>query len=190
MPYGKKELQLPKKPLDKVTLYSFMEENHKVITVIGVFTALTVFTANLTLRPMALILSFLFMTLTIILWLELLGRFPSKGGGWRMYWFENILSFAAFSLLAYWLLAFRAIWKTMLVVLVFGLVLHSLSAAMKRFNVFNRIFHAMPGRKRSLRYVVWLVIMIVSGVVAFGIGALLTPWINRWLDVITKNVAV
>lgn len=190
MSSDQQELQLTEKPPHKTTLYSFIEKNHKFITVIGVFIALTVFAANLTMKPMALILSFLFMTLTIILWLELLERFPSKGGGWRMYWFENILSFAALSLLAYWLLEFRAIWKTMLIVLVFGLVLHGLSAVMKRYNVFNRIFHAMPGEKRSLRYIVWLVTMLVSIGVALGVASFLTSWISHWLNEITKSMAV
>jgi len=189
MSSDEKQPEVPKKPPDKPTLYSFIEENHNLITVLGVFTALAVFAANLTLKPVGLILSFLFMTLTVILWLELLGRFPSKGAGWRMDWFENILSFAVLAFLIYWLLDFRTIWKSVLIVLVFGLVLQGVSAAMKQLNVFNRIFHAKPGEKRTLRYAVWLVLVVASIALAFGVAALVTPWINHWLDAITKSVA-
>ena len=189
MSSDEKQPEVLKKLPDKPTLHSFIEENHKLITVLGVFTALTVFAANLTLKPMGLILSFLFMTLTIILWLELLGRFPSKGAGWRMDWFENILSFTVLALLVYWLLDFRSVWKSVLIVLVFGLVLQGVSAAMRRLNAFNRIFHAKPGEKRTLRYAVWLVLVVASVALAIGVAALVTPWINSWLDAITKSMA-
>jgi hypothetical protein len=81
-----------------MALYTFVEENHKLLTVLGVFTALTVFAANLPLRPLGSMLSFLFMALTVTLWLELLERFPSKAAGWRMDWFETLLSFTVFIL--------------------------------------------------------------------------------------------
>ena len=128
------------------------------------------------------------MTLTIILWLELLGRFPSKGVGWRIHWFENILSLTILAFLAYWLLDFRSIWKILLIVLVFGLVLQGVSAAMRQLNVFNRIFHAKPGEKRTLRYAVWLVLVVASVALALWVAALVTPWVNSWLDAITKSM--
>ena len=96
-----------------------------------------------------------------------------------MDWFENILSFAVLAFLAYWLLDFRTIWKSVLIVLVFGLVLQGVSAAMGRLNAFNRIFHAKPGDKGTLRYVVWLVLVVASVALAFGVAALVTPWISR-----------
>lgn len=189
MSSDEKQPEVPKKPPDKPTLHSFIEDNHKLITVLGVFTALTMFAANLTLKPMGLFLSFLFMTLTLILWLELLGRFPSKGAGWRVDWFESILSLTVLVFLVYWLLDFRTIWKNVLIILVFGLVLQGVSAVMRRLNAFNRIFHAKPGEKSTLRYVVSLVLIVASVALAFGVAALVTPWINYWLDAITKSMA-
>lgn len=173
---------------DKPTLSSFIEDNHKLITVLGVFTALTVFASSLTLKPMGLVLSFLFMTLAAIVWLELCARFPSKSGTWRLTWFENILSFTVLAFIAYWLLDFRTIWKNLLLVLVGGLILAVVSATMKRFGLFNRLFRAQPGKKRVLRYVIWLLLVSATIFLSFWLAGLVTPSINRALDVITETM--
>jgi len=55
-----------------------------------VFTALTVFGSTMRPTEFGQFLSSLFLTLTLLIWFELWGRFPSKGGGWRLDWFENI----------------------------------------------------------------------------------------------------
>jgi len=84
------------------TLFDFIEENQRLITVLGVFTALTVFSSNLPLKPFGYVLSFMFMSLTVLLWLELWQKFPTKSGSWRLTVFENVLPFTVLAVIAYW----------------------------------------------------------------------------------------
>jgi len=54
----------------KNSLSDYVENNSKLISVLGVFTALTVFTNNLSIKPIGYALSFVFLTITIIIWVE------------------------------------------------------------------------------------------------------------------------
>jgi len=80
------------------TLFQYIEENHKLITTLGVFTALTLFSRQITNGIFANLLSVLSLTLSLIVWLELSGRFPSKMGTYRLYWFESVLGFTVMPL--------------------------------------------------------------------------------------------
>ncbi len=129
------------------TISTFVEVNHKLITVLGVFTALTVFAANLPLRPFGNILSFMFLALAILVWLELWAKFPKGAVTWRLNWFENILSYAVMIIIAYWFLSFRDIWRIWLPFLIALLFLAGFSMVMKRYDVFDRLFKTEPGKE-------------------------------------------
>lgn len=178
----------PLPPPRKTTLFAFVEENQKLLTVLGVFTALTVFAASLPLKPLGSILSFLFMTLTVILWQELLERFPAKAAGWRMSWFESLLSLAVLMLMFYWLVDYRDLWQYWLAILVLAPLLWGVSKIMNRFDVFNRVFHAKPGAKRPLRYIVWVLFFAGALLAAILVTGFLTPPLNRLFDSIARSM--
>jgi hypothetical protein len=102
----------PEKPeATKVTLHAFIEENHKILSVLGVFTALTVFARGLPLTGMGQVLSFFFLTLTVLLWIEIMTRYP-KPASTRLIWFENIVTATVFLTAGYWLVEYYAILGT------------------------------------------------------------------------------
>jgi hypothetical protein len=169
------------------TLKSFIEENHRLLTVLGVFTALTIFASNLPVKPLGGIISFLFMTLTIILWLELWAQFPSARGGWRIVWFESLLGVTILFLVFYWLLDYRIVWDQMLVVLILIVILAPFLWAMKKFNIFNRLFHTQPGKLRFLRYVFGIIILLAVIFLSFYIASLLAGPINTSLDALMRT---
>jgi hypothetical protein len=164
------------------TLTSFIEENHRLLTVLGVFTALTIFASNLPVKPLGGMISFLFMTLTIILWFELWARFPSKRGEWRIVWFESILGITILILVIYWLLDYRVIWNQMLATLIFIVILTPLSWVIKKFNIFNRLFKTQPGKLRILRYILGIIILLGAVSLSLYIASLLAGPINTSLN--------
>lgn len=100
---------------EKKSLTEFIEQNHKLISVLGILTALTVFTYNLPLKLLGYLLSFGFLFLTILVWFELWAKFPKKPTSWRLSNFESTLQFLIFGLVIYWFLAYREIWHYLLV---------------------------------------------------------------------------
>jgi hypothetical protein len=166
----------------QVTLTEFVEQNHRLITVLGVFTALTMFSSNLPLKPFAYVLSFMFMTLTVLLWLELWGKYPSSPGNWTLTWFENILFLAVLAFIAYWLIAFRDIWDKFLAILLFGLILAAFSWLLKKYNIFNRLFRAQPGKLKPLRYLFGIAIGLTVLYLSLQLAYVIAPPINRVLD--------
>jgi len=175
-------------PSQEHTLTEFVEANHRLITVLGVFTALTVFSSSLELRPFGYLLSFLFMTLAILIWFELWSRFPSKPGTWKLTWFENVLSFTVLALVAYWLVFFRSIWHTYLVLLVAGLLLAGITSVMWRYNVFERFFKARPGQKKFLRYSFGIVLVLLVLFISFLVADVVAGPVNTFLDAIREGI--
>ena len=95
------------------TLSAFIEINQKLLSVIGIFTAITIFSLNLKLSKFGYGLSFIFLTLTVLLWLEIIQKFP-KNGSSRLSLFETILSFGIFGLIIYWIIEYIAFWEFLL----------------------------------------------------------------------------
>jgi hypothetical protein len=181
------ESETPLPPPQRVALHTFIEENHKLLAVLGVFTALTVFSAGLPLRALGTVLSFLFMAITVLLWFELLERFPAKTAGWRMNLFEILLTLTVLVLLLYWFVDYRAVWEYWLVIPIAALLLWVASAVMDRFDVFNRVFHARPGQKRPIRYALWAALLFASLVAAVSVAQLAAPYVDRWLDGVAQS---
>jgi len=173
----------------KPTLASYIEDNHKLITVLGVFTALTVFSTNLRLQPFGYLLSWLFMSLALLVWIELWGRFPNKKGNWTLTWFENFLSIAVLVVLVYWLVDFRQIWHLYLFIPVASGFLAIFSYVMQRYDLFNRFFKSQPGKRRWLRYTLGFASVICITVFAYWISLKISPSINLFLDEAYKNMS-
>ncbi len=145
------------------TLGQFIEDNHKVLSMLGIFTGLSVFSSNLVLKPLGGFLSFLFLTLTLLIWLEVWQRFPSKSGSARLSLFENVLAVTILLVFFYWLVEFRRIAPSEGLTMIITLVtLWVVSSILKRFNVFNRLFHAQPGKLKWLRSIFGII--LISGV--------------------------
>lgn len=180
--------RIPTVKKNQKTLSKFVEDNEKLINVLGVFTAITVFVSELRLQIFGYALSFAFMALTVILWLELWGKFPSGKGDWKLIWFENILTLTVMAIIFYWLIDFRDIWREALVFLIFSIISAVFSVVMKRFGIFNKLFLTQDGELKWLRYtfgfIIILIILYTSLIIAYAI----TPSINNALDSINEFI--
>ena len=176
-----------------VTLADFIEENHRLLTVLGVFTAMTVFASNLPLAWPGAMLAFLFMALSVMLWLQLFARVLSTSHATTsMALFVTFFSMATLHMVLYWLLAFRSIWREYLAnvlwILAFGASVSVHRWCVRRHKVLYRFYHPGPDRATAYRTAFstlsLLVIVLLAGFSAFyGARAL-----NRVLDGLYQDV--
>ncbi len=169
------------------TLVAFVENNYRLLTALGVFTALTVYSGNLTLKPVGYVLSFFFLAAAVLLWLELWANFPRLGTA-RLFWFENILFFATMILVFYWLVEFRSIWRSFLFLPIAFFILSLLAIIVKRYDLFSRATHAEPGRWKLLRYIFALSLFWFSVLIALYIAALVAQPVNDFLDLLDNEL--
>lgn len=160
----------PQKPL---SIAEFINENHKHISVIGIFTAVTLFATNIKILYFATALSFLFLTLTLFLWVELIGKFPSKGSG-MLGWFEAILAVSILVIVGYWFVEYRNVWSLILPYVFQLIIVGIVSAIIKKTDFFNKLFNAKPGGKKLLRYLLYFAIILISAYLGIILGNLIT----------------
>jgi hypothetical protein len=173
-----------KKPVE---LSDFINENNKLISALSIFTALTAFSNSLPLKPYGYVLSFGFMFLTILLWLELWGKFPKNGAG-RLFWFENCLVLVGVAVFLYWLIEFRSIWKYFLYTFLALIILSIIVIPIKRLDLFNRVFHTKPGGKKFLRWAFGILVTFIALSISWGLSLLISPFINKLLDEIKEQL--
>lgn len=171
----------PRKP-QGLPLGAFLEENQRLITLLGVFSALTLFAG--TVRPVEFgrFLSSIFLTLVVLIWLELWSRFPSKAGGWRLSLFESILSLAVLAMVGYWIVVVHVWFRSLITLLVWGGAMAAISKVIKRYDLFNRVFRTVPQGRPKLRYAVGLLVQLVVLGVSLGIASLIGPPLDRAVD--------
>jgi len=172
----------------KNTLSEFIDINHKLISVLGVFTALTVFSYNLALKPIGYALSFVFLTLTVIVWLELWAKFPKRPSSWRLTTFENILSYSTIGVIAYWLLAYREIWRIVLFFPVWLLTISIISYPVTKFGLLEKLFGWKFAQFTIVRYIFGFFLLFLALYIAGIIAAVVTPPINNFLDQLREEL--
>lgn len=170
-----------KKSEDEVTLASFIEANHKLITVLGVLTALTIFALNLDFYNLGQLLSLLFLTMVVLVWLELWTKFSFKGEHWRMFWFRTLASMSIIILLFYWifaLTAFREAKFSVLLIVIFGFF----AWIMRLINFPFRLMETPPGKYSAVRTIIGLVILLSVALLAVYLADLLSPTIHDFFE--------
>ena len=171
----------PEVPLTP-TLSGFVEQNEKLFGVLGVFTAVSIFAGQLTLHWFAYVLSFVFTLLVVILWIELLSKFPSGSGDWRIAAFEELLSLAVIGLVVYVLVDYRQYLAYAIVLLILSLIMGGVSWIIEKRGVFNRVFRAVPRGKTVLAYLIAIAIVWTALYVSFRLTVLIAPAANRVLN--------
>lgn len=160
---------------EKITLHTFLENNHKILSVLGVFTALTVFSRGLPLTGVGQILSLLFLTLTILLWLELMSRYPTPASA-RLSWFENLVTFAIMFTAIYWLMDYNAMLGSVGIGLLIMFVVVWVCSLPLKF-AYARLNLPSWARSKVGR---WGLFILVIGFVAYP-SLMLGAWVGGWL---------
>lgn len=171
---------------EKITLRDFLIKEHTLISSLGVFIALTIFSASFLKGIVGDFLSLLFLLLSILIFFELWKQFPKTRGSTKLALFESYLSIGSILLFAFWLSQLRKIDEEspifILSVLLYGPIMTFISTIIKKFALFNKLFRVKESEKKFLRYVFGYILMII---VFFGIYIFLSflkDYINRFLD--------
>jgi len=144
---------------EMLSLSGFLEENHNLVTVLGVFTALTVFAGSIPLPSFRNILSFFFMSLAILVWIELWRKFPKGNYTWRLYWFRNILTFSIISLVSYWFIGYSEMWKGYLLMALSSISLAVFGFLNRKFHVYERLYDAQFIEFKLIRKITWIALL-------------------------------
>ena len=92
-------------PEDKATIGEFVEENDKLLAVLGIFLGVAAFTGTAQIKLIGQLLSFFFIPAALLIWSELFYRFRrNKSPHRRLTFFYLVLSLAFLTTILYCLL--------------------------------------------------------------------------------------
>jgi hypothetical protein len=163
----------------KITLKEFLENNSNLITVLGVFFALTVYFGDIQPVFFAGLLSSVSLTTSLLIWLELWKQFPSKNASGFVIWFENILNVGTLVLVLFWLYTLNKFFGPFFINISTIILLWPISLIIKHTNVFNKIFHTIPNKLRWLRYLIGFLIILIIWLGCFMLSKWVYPSINK-----------
>jgi hypothetical protein len=93
-----------------ITLKDYLDENKDILTILGVFVAVTVLAGSLSIKLVALFISFFSFTCAMIILLECWRR-PTRGKpSERLYFFKYALTLLALTFFVYWFIIFDLIY--------------------------------------------------------------------------------
>jgi len=179
--------------IPETTLGNFIESNHKLLSVLGIFTALTVFSRNLPLGELGSFFSFGTVGIAILIWFELLRRVPKspKSQDWPLAVFHILMIIVMCMVVIYWLVDFRPIWKDFLPVLVMVVIL---SGTTRLFiwgvGHFPRVQKVLqrPPRNIVLGRAVFFGLLFVVLFSAALLASIISRPLNRFLDAMRKDL--
>jgi hypothetical protein len=173
-------------------LGAFVEENHKLLSALAIFTALTVFARALPIRILGDLLSFLFLAATVILWFELQEHYPPQTSSAKLQLFESVVSAAVLVLIGCWLILYWAFWRPLLVVVIFLILSFTATTLFQKYDLFNRLFRVKAGNHRILRRVVYFatvaLMLLTTLVLATMLGIKVTPFLEQMHTQLQENV--
>ena len=157
------------KGLVGVSLSKFIDDNHKIISVFGVFLAVAAFATKLDPPILGYALSFLFVSNSVLIWIELINQIP-RGAKGRLYWFGEILGYSFFVLVAYCLLSFRNAWKYYLYLPVAVVIVAAFFQLLSSSPKLQSLVAASFGKHKLVRWLIiaigWIMLMLLSHFVA------------------------
>ena len=152
----------------------FLKEYHYLLTTLGVFTALAVFSGNLPYKWLSSILSFIFFGAMILVWFELRKKF-SKTPSLTFGLFQYLFKWGFWALVLYWLIAFRFIWNLALMFPIAILMSVGIATVLKR--------HGIPEKTGK---VFWNAIAIITVGFSIIIASQISIPLNKFLNDINE----
>lgn len=182
-----------KKRKDTVlSLKQLIEENHKLLTSLGVFIALTMFTSNLALKPLGTYLSSIFLGLSIIIWIEVVKAMSidlEKPKDLTLVLAQLLVMPSVPLFVIYWLTISYDIWPNSLE---YVLTLFIFLLFLKFFSkVPNKLFsktQLICAKSKAVRKIVATLfyfavtgcMILIASLFAFLLGRLIRAWLTLW----------
>lgn len=147
-----------------ITLKAYLEQNKDLLSILGVFVAIAVFSGSLSIKLIAAFISFAAFTCATLILIEF-WRQPLQGtASFGLYFFRIVLLILAFGFFAYWFVVVDAIYPDavfpVLVLLILEIFALSLEKLKEKFVRIERILGTFKKRK-VLVIIVFIIIMVV-----------------------------
>ncbi len=167
------------------TLKDFIEENHKLISVLGIMVAITTFSYNLPLKSAGYILSFIFLSISLVLWIELIKNFPKDPKG-NLAYFSILINWAIMGVLGYWVLAYRLMFQTVSFLICFIAILFAMSKIIP--PLLEKVWGINDGKNRIRKKVIGFIYLIVFSIITYYLTRIVSPYVNYLLDLIWNHI--
>jgi hypothetical protein len=173
-----------------VALESFIKENEQLLTALGAFAALTVLFQGLPSNFFKYVLSFISLTGTILIWLEIFNKLPKQQAP-RLWLFQYVLLWGGTSIVGYCIYTFRLIFNVFLFIpvslLIFGWLFGTLSPIVRRLPLTRNIFGIDNPNKSKLQIYLKHIAVGVLVIISFSYGIYFSSGINLIFEVLNRS---
>jgi len=148
-------------------LADFIEANYRLFSVLGIFTALTVFSSNFKPVELGIFISFAFMTCTLMVWFSIMTRLPENMSQ-PLQLFTYCLVMILCGIVAHWFIGYKSIWKDHARTIVFLLLVSVIAFARVKlgYTRYDRFLSGLSGWKKSViewgAYILLIMLVLVA----------------------------
>ncbi len=156
----------------KTSLTEFLEANHKLLSVLGVLIALTIFTSNVQPQFLGKMISLVLLTAAGLTWQELVGKFPHDGT-MRLWFFQRLVGVGLLGLVIYWILAIQSLSPLLFEMLLLYATLYVIYVTivlLSKVNFLRRLSDDFDERAKRLQYPLWLSTLVLAFCIAVLVG--------------------
>lgn len=156
------------KKSDKIsTISSFLNDKDKLLTAFGIFLALTIFTKDVKITELVIegteiggLLSFVFFTITFLIWIELAESITEGNKTWKLIAFENLISIGTMLLAVFWLLEYYEKGKGFVFFWIMGVAGYLLISAIGKLIKLENIQKFKIWDYKALRYLIIIIALL------------------------------
>lgn len=171
---------------EKESIESFLKSKDKLLAAFGIFLALTLFTKDIETSTLGKYLSFIFMTLTMLVWLELWSSFPSKNRSWLLIAFENLINIGTMMLFLYWMVEYYEKGKLFVFLWIAGGIATLFTKLSEKLGWTNSIKEKKIWKYKFFRYSLGFVFMLFYLILTLGIAALIMGGLNPLVEILKE----
>jgi cell division protein FtsW (lipid II flippase) len=175
-----------------LSLREFIELNHNLLSALGIFMALTVFAANIPYEFLRTGLSFVFLAVSVILWIETFFNYnptlSRRKYSLLMRWFNVLMEIATFLLILYWLVAYSIVWKIMLPVVIFAILIALSSLILDRLSYFKKLHYPIDSKHKLKKQFLWWVLFFASLFLCLYVAIIISPTLYKFIDDLSKQI--
>lgn len=169
---------------NKHSIESFLAEHDKLLAGFGIFLAVTLFSKDYVDNQIGRVISFFFLTATLLIWLELWASFPSKNRSWTLITFENLINFGTIFLLIYWITDYYQESKMFILPLILLIIGTILTKVNDKYEIFDSIKKSRIWKHTIIRYlfgflffaVIIFITVLLTALIMGGLDPLMEEW--------------
>ncbi len=170
------------------TIDSYLKDKDKLLTAFGIFMGMTIFTKDVTGNIIGGYLSFFFITLTFLIWIEIWGTFPDKDRSWTLIIFENIINMSTILLFCYWIVEYYHKGKLFIFLWLAGAVASILTKLNDHYGYLDFFKNSKIWKYRLFRYLIGALFIVFYLGVSFAISGLVLGGLEPIIEEVKSDL--